>query len=490
MSIASYITLQTSIGHLLSLLKKPQIKVPQQLRNAANFLYRDDEGLVTALDIRSKVPVNMLHIMVKSFEGGGKIDRFVMVTPYSPSQQDLDAFTKAFAGMFKKLEWLSVNDFAKSLGLKEGWDLTSPNFIEKLKAASVSEQVFGDEDIVEESTEQTVGGAEEKKGKPVPAQGKNKGDKAPAKKVAAKEKAKTGKAAVESTGAPETSPKAESEHQAPPAKTNKKPAKPAKKQPPAGPSQAERINKLLDSFDKGEVEIPHAYVNLTRKMPYPTLRALKDSQQPPEEFFGIGQPSRDSIIVLSDIVNFSLLVRTAYAEDLNQAMFRYYRGAQALIYEHGGILDKFNGDAVLAVFNYPLKDDRNCALALKYAAALVQLGQDVLSELTGSIDEKIPTGTRVGIAMGEMWTLNIGTDEIDVTFVGDKINLAKRLESNCDVDGVLLSNVFAKTLARADQELYSSLKAQGRELPEDKVKGQTTDIISWQVLPEVISSLG
>ena len=97
----------------------------------------------------------------------------------------------------------------------------------------------------------------------------------------------------------------------------------------------------MESFDKGETEIPHAYVNLTRKMPYQTLRALKDSEQQPEEFFRIGDSSRDAIIVLSDIVNFSLLVRTAYPEDLNQAMYRYYRGAQSLIYEHGGILDKF-----------------------------------------------------------------------------------------------------------------------------------------------------
>ena len=144
MSIASYITLQTSIGHLLSLLRKPQIKVPQKLKNAVNFLYKDDDGSLTALDIRSKVPVNMLEIMVKSFEGVNKIKRFVMITPYAPEPAERGAFDKAFSGVFPAAEWLSVNDFARSLGLKEGWDLTSPTFIERLKAASVSEQVFGE----------------------------------------------------------------------------------------------------------------------------------------------------------------------------------------------------------------------------------------------------------------------------------------------------------------------------------------------------------
>ena len=144
---------------------------------------------------------------------------------------------------------------------------------------------------------------------------------------------------------------------------------------------------------------------------------------------------------------------------------------------------------MLAVFNYPQTDEASCSLALRFAANLVQLGKDILAELTASIDEKIPTGTRVGISMGEMWTLNIGTDEIDVTFVGDKINLAKRLESNCDIDGVLLSNVFYKTLARTDQALHAELRAEKRDLPEDKVKGQTTDIISWQVSPQVLPEL-
>ena len=46
--------------------------------------------------------------------------------------------------------------------------------------------------------------------------------------------------------------------------------------PRSSKDQAERINKLLESFDKGETEIPHAYVNLTRKMPYQTLRAAVD----------------------------------------------------------------------------------------------------------------------------------------------------------------------------------------------------------------------
>ncbi|MFW5735020.1 MAG: adenylate/guanylate cyclase domain-containing protein [Oceanidesulfovibrio sp.] len=413
MSIASYLNMQSAVGHLLSLLGKKQHNVPFSLQNSVNFIY-DDEAGRTGIDIRSKVPSAMLNIMADKIRRHGEhFDTFIMVTPYVPNPQEVGQFYTNYQDIADTLKWLTVDDYAREMGLAEQYDLASPSFQETLKAASVAAEIARPSAL--------------------------------------------GKKAPQSRSAKPVTP--------------------------------EQMTSILESVRQGRARIPMEYVHLARKMPPSIIRALMDSKQDSEAFFSIGSSARDAIIVLTDIKNFSPLVRAAAPQDLNEALSRYYREAKRLIDQHGGVLDKFMGDSVLAVFNYPLRDDGAYHRAMAFAANIILLGRQVLGDLQQTMDEKIDVGTRVGVASGEIWVLNIGLEDIDLTFVGDKINLAARLEKQCETNGILLSNIARRKLAEIDPDLYSQLDPARRVLHKTSVKGQESDILSWQVSESALGAL-
>ena len=75
------------------------------------------------------------------------------------------------------------------------------------------------------------------------------------------------------------------------------------------------------------------------------------------------------------------------------------------------------------------------------------LGRSLLEEFQSRHNEAIESGTRVGIASDEVLVLNIGTDQVEVSFVGNGINLAARLETASLMDGILMDNRTKAALA-------------------------------------------
>ena len=109
------------------------------------------------------------------------------------------------------------------------------------------------------------------------------------------------------------------------------------------------------------------------------------------------------------------------------------------------------------------------------------MGENILNEFQRKLDQKIVTGTRIGIATGPIYALNIGTDEYEVTFIGDKINLTARLEKNCEVNGILISNKFYYKLVDNDSEFLAKLDLEEKEIEPKDAKGQTEPIKAWQI---------
>jgi len=72
------------------------------------------------------------------------------------------------------------------------------------------------------------------------------------------------------------------------------------------------------------------------------------------------------------------------------------------------MLDKFIGDAVLAVFGYPLPSQEAPCQAIRFAHALTAIGRSVMNDWQAELNAVIETGTRIGIATGDIWPINIG----------------------------------------------------------------------------------
>ena len=227
---------------------------------------------------------------------------------------------------------------------------------------------------------------------------------------------------------------------------------------------------------------------LDRQLSQPLIRKLRESSAPAESFLRIGERV-PVVVVLSDLKSFSLLVKATKPDDLNDAMSKYYRIARELVWAHGGVLDKFIGDAVLAIFGYPAARQTEHVSATRFAADLVEVGKPILEGIKDLINEAIDTGTRVGISTGEISVLNIGLRSVELSFVGDVINLASRLEHECEVDSCLIDNLTKVAIRKADETFFKKLSLQGKKLEREQVKGQLTSIQAWGIPSSVLPSI-
>lgn len=249
---------------------------------------------------------------------------------------------------------------------------------------------------------------------------------------------------------------------------------------PIGPSGTEKVADYLQSLGGGDAaatpSISANDIALSRQLSFGSLSVLGSTPGTLEVKLRFGERIDNATIVLSDLKNFSSLVCSSRPDDLNEMMARYYQRARNAVFKHGGMLDKFIGDAVLAVFGYPNPTPQAPANSLRFALELIDIGADILGAWQSELNAVIETGTRVGIATGDIWPMNIGQREVEITLLGDTINLAARLEKSCNVNGVLIDNrtrtkaravdaVFVDLLGLTEEQLQPS-DAKGQQFPQ------------------------
>ena len=153
-------------------------------------------------------------------------------------------------------------------------------------------------------------------------------------------------------------------------------------------------------------------------------------------------------------------------EILNQ----YLAVAADAILRQEGTLDKFMGDAVMAVFNAPLMQADH---ALRAARAALDLKAAVL-ELHSRLPVTCRLSFGIGIHTGEAVVGNLGTQlQMNYTAIGDAVNLARRLEENAAQGQIILSDA---TLSRIRDDTVATA------LPKLKVKGRKRVEQVWELV--------
>ena len=200
------------------------------------------------------------------------------------------------------------------------------------------------------------------------------------------------------------------------------------------------------------------------------IEKMMASNKPP----ALGGEMRNVTVYFSDIADFSSFSEKITPGELVAAMNEYLSAMTDIIEAHGGFVDKYIGDAIVAVFGAPLDDPDHAAngvrAALRCAARLGELDR-VAATFQGRTVRQ-----RIGLNSGEALVGNIGSRRrFNYTVMGDTVNLASRLEG---------ANKFFATTIMASETTMALTGAAfvWRELDAIRVKGRATAVRIYEPL--------
>ena len=116
------------------------------------------------------------------------------------------------------------------------------------------------------------------------------------------------------------------------------------------------------------------------------------------------------------------------AQQVSEILNEYFTEMEPIITKYNGIINKFIGDAVMAVFGEPIQDKNHAQNAVKCAYEMLEKVKELQKKWVKENKPKIEIG--IGINTGEVFVGNIGSvNRMEYTVIGDTVNLASRLES-------------------------------------------------------------
>ena len=181
---------------------------------------------------------------------------------------------------------------------------------------------------------------------------------------------------------------------------------------------------------------------------------------------------RPVVIFFSDIRGFTPMSETMSPEGIATLLTEYFTEMVEIVFENGGTLDKFMGDAIMALWGAPMahEDDADRAMrcALDQLTALEKLNHKWITEGRPEL------GIGIGINFGEVFAGNIGSDRrLEYTVIGDAVNTAARLCSIAGPNEILLSEPFfqqLKTPPKVETLEPIQVKGKSKKVPIYRVK--------------------
>ena len=175
--------------------------------------------------------------------------------------------------------------------------------------------------------------------------------------------------------------------------------------------------------------------------------------------FKLPEEVKESTIFFADLVGFTQKVEKMEPRMAIELLNTALDICVHAINKHGGQIDKFMGDAVMAIFEEPL----NAAVA----AIEIQNQYGMLNELR-KISSQEPIRIRIGINTGTIIMGNVGNkDRMDWTSIGDVVNTASRIEKSAEADSVVIGEQtykYVKEQIRVDKMFTITVKGKKKQL--------------------------
>ncbi|SEP91458.1 adenylate cyclase [Lachnospiraceae bacterium RM5] len=186
----------------------------------------------------------------------------------------------------------------------------------------------------------------------------------------------------------------------------------------------------------------------------------------------LGGENRDIAVLFVDIRGFTTMSEALQPEEVVEILNEYLSLTTKSIFDNSGTLDKFVGDATMAVFNSPFDLPDYEYKAVCAAMDIVKGGEAIEEKFQKRFGRSVGFG--VGVNVGPAVVGNVGCEfRMDFTAIGDTVNTAARLEANAKKGQVLISDV-----------LYERLKdrIEVKEVGEIPLKGKTKGVFVYEVV--------
>ncbi|MGE0550947.1 MAG: adenylate/guanylate cyclase domain-containing protein [Kofleriaceae bacterium] len=188
----------------------------------------------------------------------------------------------------------------------------------------------------------------------------------------------------------------------------------------------------------------------------------------------LGGETFTATILFSDIRSFTAISEKMDAKQLVGLLNEYFTEMVDVVMQEDGVVDKYIGDAIMAVFGAPVPRPGSAASAVRAAVGMREALVALNAKLVERGDKPIETG--IGIHTGEVVAGNIGSEKrMEYTVIGDTVNLASRLESATKELGVSVL---------ISQDTYDLVNDQFelRPVKEITVKGREQPVMTYEVL--------
>jgi adenylate cyclase len=181
-----------------------------------------------------------------------------------------------------------------------------------------------------------------------------------------------------------------------------------------------------------------ARANYSRFMPEYVVKQLLQSP----DSFRLGGVNQTVTVLFADIRGFTAISEREKPEKVVGLLNKYFSAMSEIIFSHGGTLDKYIGDGLMAIFGAPTVGEEDALNAVKAAVTMQKQIAKLNDELRAEGYENISIG--IGLHTGEATIGYIGSDKrSEYTAIGDTVNLASRLESNAMGGQILMTEATA-----------------------------------------------
>ena len=189
---------------------------------------------------------------------------------------------------------------------------------------------------------------------------------------------------------------------------------------------------------------------------------------------GLGGKRAVVTVLFADIRGFTSISEKMSAQQVSELLNEYFTEMEPIISGYNGIINKFIGDAIMAIFGEPIQDGNHARNAVICAYKMLEHVQQLHKKWKKEGKPQIDIG--IGINTGEVFVGNIGSvNRMEYTVIGDTVNLASRLESY---------NKMYRTKILISSSTYNHVKdfADVLKISDVRIRGKANKIDIYEVL--------